>query len=96
MTVGRILALLACLVALALAGCASKLDTDKIEVELKRGLADRTGARVASVTCPDDVDAKKGDAFRCTARTARGEQVALRVVQQDDEGSVTWRIVQQP
>jgi hypothetical protein len=87
-----ILAAAGCLALLVLAGCTAKLDTDKIEVEVKRDLADRTGARIASVTCPDQVDAKKGDTFRCTARTVSGERVPIEVVQRDDKGSVTWRI----
>jgi uncharacterized protein DUF4333 len=78
----------------ALLGCGTaKLETGKIEVAVKKDLADRTGTRVASVKCPDDVEARKGDKFRCTAIAARGERVAIEVLQEDGQGRVTWRLV---
>ena len=79
--------------AVAAAGCASKLDTGKIEVEIKKSLADRTGARIASVDCPDDVEAKEGDTFRCTATAATGKRVPIEVIQENGSGRVTWRVV---
>ena len=82
--------------ALMLAGCGQKLDTGKIESDVKRDLAGRTGAKVVSVECPGDVEPKRGDTFRCTARTAAGEQVPIEVVQEDDSGTVRWRVVRQP
>jgi Domain of unknown function (DUF4333) len=85
----------ACLVLLALAGCGKKLETDKIEVEVKKVLTDRTGIQIVSVTCPDDVDVKKGDTFRCTARPSTGKPLSIEVTQEDDEGRVTWKLVRQ-
>jgi hypothetical protein len=82
----------ACLALLVLAGCTAKLDTDQIEDGVKHDLAERTGASITSVKCPNEVDAKKGDSFDCTARTARGDVIPIHVVQTDDKGSVTWRI----
>lgn len=80
--------------ALALGGCAQKLDTRKIESEVKKELADKTGTQIASVDCPGDVEAKKGDTFRCTATAAGGERVPIEVIQEDAKGTVRWRVVQ--
>ena len=47
---------------LALGGCAQKLDTGKIESEVKKELASKTGSQIASVDCPSGVEAKQGGA----------------------------------
>jgi Domain of unknown function (DUF4333)/Prokaryotic lipoprotein-attachment site len=78
---------------LMLAGCGQKLDTGKIESDVKQELAGRTGAKVVSVDCPGDVEAKRGNTFSCTARTAAGEQVPIEVIQEDGQGKVRWRVV---
>jgi hypothetical protein len=96
MLVRKTLPAIACLGLLALAGCAKKLDTDRVEVEVKKVLIDRTGMKIASVKCPDDVDTKKGNTFRCTARPVAGEPLAIEVVQEDGEGHVRWRLVRKP
>ena len=82
-----------CLATLAMAGCASKLDTGKIEREIKQELTSRTGAKLVAVDCPGDVKAKKGTTFRCTATSAAGARVPIEVTQEDGKGRVTWRVV---
>jgi hypothetical protein len=82
--------------ALLLTGCGEKLDTRRIEFDVKQKLEERTGAKVVSVDCPGDVEPKRGDTFRCTARTAAGEQVPVEVVQEDESGTVRWRVVRPP
>jgi hypothetical protein len=78
---------------LATAGCGqSKLDTSRLESQIKKTLSDRTGFQIRSVACPDDVDAKKGDTFRCTVTTDRNEQVGVNVTQDDGQGGVTWKL----
>jgi hypothetical protein len=95
--VGRATATLACLGVLLLAGCGKKkLDTAKIEDGVKQGLTERTGARINSVACPDDVEAKQGDTFRCTVRVSTGERLPIEVVQEDGDGRVRWRLVRRP
>jgi hypothetical protein len=74
----------------------SNLDTGALETQMKETLGDRTGIPIESVTCPDDVKPKKGDSFRCTATTERGERVLMNVTQEDDEGAVKWRVVRGP
>jgi hypothetical protein len=79
--------------ALLPAACgSSKLDTSALESQMKQSLAKRTGITIESVACPDDVKAKRGDTFRCTATTSRQEHVVLNVIQEDGEGAVTWKV----
>jgi Domain of unknown function (DUF4333) len=92
---GRVAPALALVIAAAFvaAGCSQKLDTGEIESGIQRDLAERTGTRIASVDCPDDVEADQGDRFRCTARAAAGERVPVEVIQEDGDGRVRWRLV---
>jgi hypothetical protein len=90
---GTVVAVVCSGLALLPAGCGdSKLDTSGLEAQMQQSLAKRTGIAIKSVKCPDDVVAKKGDTFTCTATTARNERVVLNVTQDDGKGSVTWRI----
>jgi hypothetical protein len=86
---------LGCLAALFSTACGNRsvLDTSKLESEIQRGLAQRTGIAIRKVVCPASVKAKKGDRFTCTAATARDDQrVAVQVTQDDGKGAVTWRV----
>jgi Domain of unknown function (DUF4333) len=89
----RLLAVVAIVpVALAVAGCSKKIDTDKAERSIKAGLESKTGGRVsiASVTCPDDIDVEKGKRFDCTVKGTNGRTGTVTVVQTDNKGSVTY------
>jgi hypothetical protein len=70
----------------------AKLDTARVEDQIGETLAKRTGVGIDSVECPGEVEAKKGDSFRCTATTEREEQIVVNVRQDDDEGAVTWNV----
>lgn len=87
-------ALLAGLTILAIAGCSptKQVDTGRAEAEIKRSLAAQTGDRLRAVRCPDEVEANKGDRFRCVATASDGSRVRLVVTQTDGEGSVRWRL----
>jgi hypothetical protein len=79
--------------ALLAAGCAEKqIDTTRAEIEIKRELSSDTGAPLESVRCPDEVEAKKGDVFRCVAVARDGSRVPIRVTQTDGDGGVRWSI----
>ncbi len=71
----------------------SKIDAGKAEAAIQRDLARRTGLAIASVSCPDDVEAKRGDTFRCLAVARNGDRASVLVTQRDDEGTVSWRVV---
>lgn len=96
MPVHKTLPAVLCLGLLALTGCGKKLDTGTIEVDIKKVLTERTGLKIASVKCPGDIDAQKGNTFRCTATPVAGEPLAIEVVQEDAEGHVRWRLVHKP
>jgi uncharacterized lipoprotein len=87
-------AVLAASVVLVLAGCqqVDRVDTGEAEQDIKRGLSARTGAKLRSVDCPDDVEARKGDVFTCTAIASDGSKVRVKVTQVDDEGGVRWEL----
>lgn len=79
---------------LAVAGCSVKkeIDTQRAESEIKRELAAQTGAPLSRVRCPEEVEAKKGDVFRCVAIASDRSRIPVRVTQIDDEGGVRWKI----
>ena len=73
--------------------CSRSLDTGGLESQLQAGLQERLDITVTSVTCPDDVDAKAGVTFQCTALGETGSTTTISVTQQDDQGNVDWEIV---
>lgn len=86
------LALLAAPLAALAAGCGTKtINTSKAETEIAKGIEEQTGLRDVTVKCPEDIEAKQGDRFRCTA-SARGQTAPVRVVQRDDDGNISWRL----
>jgi hypothetical protein len=85
-------------VGLALAGAVSacgqsKLDTERAEAAIGAGITRQTGVKIDSVRCPDEVEARQGETFRCLARASNGQRARVEVTQRDDEGSVSWRLV---
>jgi Domain of unknown function (DUF4333) len=88
----RAVAAVALAAGIALGGCGTKmLNTDNAEKEIVRGLEQQTKARNPKVSCPDDVEIKKGDRFNCRA-TAGGDSATIAVEQLDDEGNIRWRL----
>ena len=82
----------AAVTAVALAGCGEKvLNTDNAENEIVKGLEQQTNVKNPKVSCPDDVEVKKGDTFQCKA-TAQGDTATIAVEQLDDEGNIRWRL----
>jgi hypothetical protein len=74
----------------------SKLDTDRAESAIRKGITRQTGVKIDSVRCPADVEAREGDTFRCVARASNGQRARVEVTQRDAEGSVSWRLVRKP
>jgi uncharacterized protein DUF4333 len=70
---------------LAVAACGG-VDDGKLEAQIKDQVT-KQGGRVVSVDCPADQDLKKGNAFDCVLKTARGESVSVRVkITSEDNG----------
>ena len=84
------------LAAVGLAACGdAKLDTDRAESAIRSGITRQTGVKIDTVRCPEDVEAQRGETFRCVARASNGQRARVEVRQRDDEGSVSWRLIGQ-
>lgn len=68
----------------------TKLDTGELEKKIKQGIESQSTAKVKSVHCPGDRKLRKGDRFRCTVKTTRGQTVHVIVTQRDDKGNVFY------
>ena len=86
--------LIACAVT-ALAACSSSsLDMTKLETTLATELQSQLDLSAApTVTCPEDVPIEKDNVFNCTA-ALDGETADIEVTQTDDQGNVSWEVVQ--
>jgi len=81
--------LLASLATLALAACGeTTIDSDKGETFIRGVVTDQVGAKVKTVSCPDDVKAVKGDMFECQVTGTDGTKGPVQVTQADAEGNV--------
>jgi len=84
------------LAAMGLAACGdAKLDTGRAESAIRSGITRQTGVKIDTVRCPDDVEARRGETFRCVALASNGQRARVEVRQRDDEGSVSWRLIGQ-
>lgn len=83
------------LLALALAaiGCTKTLDSGGLESELATQLNTQLETTGITVDCPEDVKAESGNEFVCTGTVSTGESLTINVKQTDDEGHVTWEVV---
>jgi hypothetical protein len=72
----------------ALAACGeATIDTDKAESAIRSGITRQTGVKIDAVRCPDDVEAREGDTFRCLAQASNGQRARVEVTQRDDEAA---------
>jgi ABC-type uncharacterized transport system auxiliary subunit len=83
--------------AFTLAACgkdAQRLDTAKIERGIAEGVErDRPRIDVEEVECPERVEIKKGDTFKCLVKgTREGEVSEATVTQVDDNGRVRYEV----
>ena len=77
------LAVIAVAAALGLVGCAErKLNTEKLQVDLKRDIERQTGVKGISVYCPGDVKAAAHGVFTCDAVDPTGHKAPVQVIQQ--------------
>ncbi len=82
----------AAIVALAGAGCGGRsvlYDVKMAQQTAKEAVTNTVGARVRSVTCPGDVEPKKGRALTCAVRGTDGSIGGVQVVPTGDDGAVT-------
>ena len=87
------LLVLVAVLALAGAACTQTLDRVSLETTLTEQLEEELDETGITVECPDDVEVEAGAVFECSGTSADGATMTVEVTQQDDEGSVEWRIV---
>jgi len=79
--------------ALGLVACGDRtLNTDKLQLAIKRGIERQAGITGVAVYCPGNVKIKAHSTFTCTAVDRTGHQAAVRVTQQDSKGRVTYTV----
>lgn len=81
--------------AAAVAGCSTTvelLDEGPVEQSLSRQVAQTTGERPRSVTCPEDVTQAKGEEFDCEVNLADGSERKAAVTLTDDEGRFRFEL----
>lgn len=69
----------------------SQLNTDMLQQRLTVRIHQQTGV-VVRVNCPEDVPLRRGGVFECTATAGDGSTSQVAVVQDDDEGRVSWAL----
>jgi Domain of unknown function (DUF4333) len=92
----RMLRLSNCLVwplALGLAACGNRLDTTEVESAIQADI-ERQGRRLSlkAVLCPGEVARQAEAYFRCVGEVDGGGTFTINVIQQDDQGNVTWEV----
>jgi hypothetical protein len=74
---------------LAVLGCGeTTIDGGKATKFIGKTVTDQAGVRVKSVTCPENLKAKKGATFTCTVLAKDGTKGTVLATQQDDKGNV--------
>lgn len=94
----RPVALLVCVAGVMAAGCGAgaRLDTEKAELRIKRGIERNNRGLDATVTCPDDVPREKDREFTCRIVTRNGDQAEALVKQTDDSGRLRYVVLSPP
>lgn len=80
---------LSCLALTAFAGCGTTtIDADKAEKEITSLVETQVDAKVKSVSCPEDKEAKQGESFTCEVTGTDATTGQALVTMKDDEGNV--------
>lgn len=80
---------------LLLAGCGGyEPDMPELENRIAVDLADQIDAKADQIdlNCPDSIEWRVGDEFRCYAEDDRGNRVQIVVHMENDEGDLTWEV----
>jgi hypothetical protein len=85
------LAVLALVPVLAVAGCGETvIDATKTEDAIEHDLEKSVGLKIASVSCPSDVEVKKGTKFQCVVTETGGKKqtATLKILNEDADVSL--------
>ncbi len=87
------IALFAAVPLLALTGCSKTVDKNDLEKEVKSALASQADIKDATVTCADDLKAKKGATVKCDLDANGSKGTATIEVKSVDGSDIKWEIV---
>jgi hypothetical protein len=73
-------------------GCSRVLDTPSVESEIKDQLERQLSGVTVEIDCPEDIEAKAGENFECTATSEDNNRAKIVVTQTDDDGSIDFRV----
>jgi hypothetical protein len=82
-----------CCVAAVAGGCTKTLDSSGVESQVKAAIEEKLGQNGMTVDCPDDIEVKTGATFTCTATDPSGTTSTIELTQTDDQGHLSWKIV---
>jgi len=88
----RLAPLVAVPMVLALTGCDRPIDTGQLQDEIAKNVKQQVGVTV-KVTCPKDIEAKKGKTFDCLIKEPTGAVATAKVTLTDDKGGFAYDIV---
>ncbi|MEO0431572.1 MAG: DUF4333 domain-containing protein [Cyanobacteria bacterium J06656_5] len=76
-----------------LGSCSQNLNMSRIEADIQNDI-ERQGRRLSlkSVICPNRVEKQAEVYFRCVGELTDGGQFTVNVIQQDDQGTVSWDV----
>ncbi len=82
--------------ALVLGGCSigtTNIDSGKAEKEISKGFEQQVpGKKVKSLSCPGDVEAKKGVTARCDIVLRSGEKGTIDLRVMNEDGDIRWNV----
>jgi hypothetical protein len=77
----------------SLAACGQKvLDPSSAEKLISGEVEKQVGATPKSVSCPDDMEAKKGATYDCTLTAPNGDKVGVKLTMTNDEGRFRFEV----
>ncbi|MBD2032621.1 DUF4333 domain-containing protein [Phormidium sp. FACHB-322] len=78
---------------LGLVACGNRLDTAEVESAIQADI-ERQGRRLSlkAVLCPGDVSRQAEAYFRCVGEVDGGGTFTINVIQQDNQGNITWEV----
>jgi hypothetical protein len=81
------------LTALGLVACGTTtIDSSSAEKSIADNIQKQIGQRPKAVSCPDDIEAKKGSTFNCKVTAANGKTATVKASQTDDNGHFNFTI----
>jgi hypothetical protein len=78
----------------AAGACGKQLDVSKPERAIAAAIEKRYSIDVESVSCPKDLEAKKGSRFQCVV-TLQGDRLTADVTQTDSSGGLRYQLAEQ-